>query len=243
MNLYYGDFNSKQDVELQFNVSLEPDVNILFAQYNNEDYSGNATVIFEQNGKLFEVHGSHCSCYGLENQWEPESCTVEDVIKRAENNQFSYVDCDAIKRVIENWSATSHLGLDFNFENLPDANDIVEKLNIQKILDNKDYFINKDIIFKEIKQKISESIKEGVLNSLNKVEVKSYLEINPILKKSLSSEKLNTLILNEFKNIEDILIKKNWKTTTSIQDNHIVFDIQIPSLEKTNKKSRSKRML
>ena len=28
-------------------------------------------------GKLFETHGSHCSCYGFEGQFEPEETTVE----------------------------------------------------------------------------------------------------------------------------------------------------------------------
>lgn len=243
MNLYYGNFNNKEDVANQFCVSLESNVNILYAEYNNEDYSGYATVIFEQNGKLFEVHGSHCSCNGLEGQWSPESCTIEDVIARADNGQFSYVDCSAIKQTVENWSAISHLGLDFNFDNLPDANDIVDKLNIQKILENKEYFFNKDIVLKEIKKNISESIKQGVLNSAKSVEVKNTLDINPILNHHVSSEKLNTLLLNEFKDIQQVLLDKNWKTTISLKDNHIVFNIDIPSLDNTKKKSRTKTML
>lgn len=28
-------------------------------------------------GKLFENHGSHCSCYGFEDQWTPEETTLE----------------------------------------------------------------------------------------------------------------------------------------------------------------------
>ena len=30
-----------------------------------------------ETGKLFETHGSHCSCYGFEGQFEPEETTVE----------------------------------------------------------------------------------------------------------------------------------------------------------------------
>jgi len=44
-------------------------INILFASYSYENYSGDAYVLFEKNGKLFEVFGSHCSCYGLEGQF------------------------------------------------------------------------------------------------------------------------------------------------------------------------------
>ena len=29
------------------------------------------------DGKLYEVHGSHCSCYGFEGQFEPEETSIE----------------------------------------------------------------------------------------------------------------------------------------------------------------------
>ena len=29
------------------------------------------------DGELYEVHGSHCSCYGFEGQFEPEETSVE----------------------------------------------------------------------------------------------------------------------------------------------------------------------
>jgi hypothetical protein len=45
---------------------------ILFATYQTPSYDGAALVIYEQGGKVFEVNGSHCSCYGLEGQWTPE---------------------------------------------------------------------------------------------------------------------------------------------------------------------------
>lgn len=33
--------------------------------------------LFERDGKLYEVNGSHCSCYGFEGQWKPEETTLE----------------------------------------------------------------------------------------------------------------------------------------------------------------------
>ena len=56
--------------------------NILFASYTNENYSGNAFVLFEKDQNLYEVNGSHCSCYGLETYWEPELTTVEAIEDR-----------------------------------------------------------------------------------------------------------------------------------------------------------------
>ncbi len=50
---------------------------ILLASYGTPSYEGYAFVLFRRDGKLWEVNGSHCSCYGLEGQWEPEETTVE----------------------------------------------------------------------------------------------------------------------------------------------------------------------
>ncbi len=57
--------------------------NIIYAIYSYEDYEGSAIVLFERDGKLYEVNGGHCSCYGLEGQWDPEETFVEAIKKRA----------------------------------------------------------------------------------------------------------------------------------------------------------------
>ena len=31
----------------------------------------------KKNKELFEVHGSHCSCYGFEGQWSPKKTSIE----------------------------------------------------------------------------------------------------------------------------------------------------------------------
>ena len=57
--------------------------NLLFAVYKKYEYaSGYAFVLFEQDGVLYEVNGNHCSCYGLENQWDPEETTPESIEHR-----------------------------------------------------------------------------------------------------------------------------------------------------------------
>lgn len=55
---------------------------VLVASYTYEDYSGDAYVLFERGGNLFEVHGGHCSCYGLEGQWEPEEADADAIRHR-----------------------------------------------------------------------------------------------------------------------------------------------------------------
>lgn len=54
-------------------------IRVLLACYTQEYYEGSAFVLFLQDGRLFEVNGTHCSCYGLEGQWEPELTTVQDL--------------------------------------------------------------------------------------------------------------------------------------------------------------------
>lgn len=49
---------------------------ILLASYGTPSYEGYAFVLFKRDGKLWEVNGSHCSCYGLEDQWKPEETTT-----------------------------------------------------------------------------------------------------------------------------------------------------------------------
>lgn len=63
---------------------------ILLASYTYEDYSGSAFVLFRREGKWFEVNGSHCSCYGLENQWEPEEVRPRELYHRITKGTFGF---------------------------------------------------------------------------------------------------------------------------------------------------------
>ena len=77
--MYCGIFSNKEDVANQFEIDLKEieDCNILYASYDCEGYEGTALVIFSKEGKLYEAHGSHCSCMGLEGQWTPEETSLE----------------------------------------------------------------------------------------------------------------------------------------------------------------------
>jgi hypothetical protein len=63
-------------------------VNILLASYTYRDYEGDAFVLFEKGGQLYEVNGGHCSCYGLEGQWEPEETTKESLLHRLDEGKL-----------------------------------------------------------------------------------------------------------------------------------------------------------
>jgi hypothetical protein len=63
-------------------------VEILLASYGQGSYEGDAFVLFRRDGKLYEVSGGHCSCYGLEGQWEPEETTVDALRYRVEHGSL-----------------------------------------------------------------------------------------------------------------------------------------------------------
>lgn len=88
MQIYWGDFENREDVASSFNVTLADDIEIVFAWYTYEDYSGDAFVLYTKGNKLFEVNGGHCSCYGLEDQWEPEVTSVAALRRRNFSNLY-----------------------------------------------------------------------------------------------------------------------------------------------------------
>lgn len=67
-------------------------VNILFASYCYENYSGDAFVLFERDGELYEVNGSHCSCHGLDGQWDEEETNLVTIKHRLNNGRLGKED-------------------------------------------------------------------------------------------------------------------------------------------------------
>jgi len=86
-HVFDGDFEDEQDVlgAFQEDADALQGAFILYATYDIDGYEGSAFVLFERDGQLYEVHGSHCSCYGLEGQWEPEETTVDALVHCIKN--------------------------------------------------------------------------------------------------------------------------------------------------------------
>jgi hypothetical protein len=85
MSIYLNLFEKEEDVLMAYcpPEGATDGVTIHLAWYKDEDYQGDSIVIFEKDGQLFEVVGSHCSCYGLEGQWEPHEISWNDLSKDA----------------------------------------------------------------------------------------------------------------------------------------------------------------
>lgn len=79
--IYHGLFSSLEDVLNDWTMTAEQKeelkrANVLFAAYDHEGWEGDAFLLYELNGKLYEVNDSHCSCYGL-SDFTPEETSVE----------------------------------------------------------------------------------------------------------------------------------------------------------------------
>lgn len=89
---FVGDFSCRENVFNQFSKTDDKDIVICYADYENEGYDGSATVLYYRKSTkmYYEVYGSHCSCYGLENQWDgkagkDEAIVFEELEKRFPN--------------------------------------------------------------------------------------------------------------------------------------------------------------
>lgn len=74
--IFLGGFEDEQDLISEFSLeaSLLERVHIIFADYDLQDEEGEAFVLFEDRGTLYEIHAFYCECDGLEGQWLPEEC-------------------------------------------------------------------------------------------------------------------------------------------------------------------------
>jgi hypothetical protein len=85
-HVYEGDFENWASVAHQFfdnpyfdgykperSTWLGEEPEAVYACYWYEHYEGSAVVVYKRDGQWFLVTGGHCSCYGLEGQWEPEA--------------------------------------------------------------------------------------------------------------------------------------------------------------------------
>jgi hypothetical protein len=78
----FADFeDSRYTDEARSPIDGKENVEVLLASYTYENYSGNAFVLFRDtsNGQLYEVNGSHCSCYGLGGRWDPEPTSIAEL--------------------------------------------------------------------------------------------------------------------------------------------------------------------
>lgn len=82
--MYVGEFTCWKDVSDAYKGDRSswtdsdkvPDIpepqEVVYAYYDSHGYDGTSSVIYREGELYYVVNGSHCSCYGLEGQWQPE---------------------------------------------------------------------------------------------------------------------------------------------------------------------------
>ena len=90
MPIYLNDWRNSGETGLLADFEIENlgGYEVVLASYTYEDYSGEAYVLLKKGGKLYEVHGGHCSCYGLEGQFSPEEVDIHSIRHRVEKGTW-----------------------------------------------------------------------------------------------------------------------------------------------------------
>jgi len=91
-DVYIDGWDDIQGVLQDFKISDKEveGFNVIVAAYDlSGAYSGDAFVLLEKEGKYYEVNGAHCSCYGLEGQFNLEE-SAEEALKFRYDSDFSY---------------------------------------------------------------------------------------------------------------------------------------------------------
>lgn len=86
--VFLADYAGWSDTQLRDHLASEWEADrsiidkfdILLAYESVGDYGCDSSAFLilrgRKDGKLYEVHGGHCSCYGFEGQFEPEDTTA-----------------------------------------------------------------------------------------------------------------------------------------------------------------------
>jgi hypothetical protein len=100
---YSGDFagwpqkNIKQHLidAYQANKDMVDAFDIIVAWQDEGPYGCDSSSFFllkkKKTGQLFEVHGSHCSCYGFEGQFQPEPTTAKYLLSEKFTFSLSHI--------------------------------------------------------------------------------------------------------------------------------------------------------
>jgi hypothetical protein len=88
MSIYIENFDNNADIIAKYDIPADTldGAIVHLAWYGYGDYSGKSLVVLERDGKLYEVNASHCSCYGLEEQWYEEETSWEALEMRNFND-------------------------------------------------------------------------------------------------------------------------------------------------------------
>ena len=98
----FSGFDDESDVMKQFNVvQINGHVLAALDAENAGSYEGRAFVLIVRDGKLYEINGSHCSCYGFEDQWSEEPTFIEALRCRDWGGDYSPAQVSALHALLD----------------------------------------------------------------------------------------------------------------------------------------------
>ena len=83
----------------------------LWAADDTSEYEGYADVIYRVGDRFYWASGSHCSCYGLEDQWSPEEYSRDELVAALLRGRHFWWAADSVAvrdEVLERVSPESH---------------------------------------------------------------------------------------------------------------------------------------
>lgn len=109
--LFLGEFQGHSQAEIlshmanQFQVPLSTfDGHRVIAGYmESGGYDGKAWILIEKEGQLYENYSSHCSCYGHEDQWNPEKTDIRYLKSDKFSSNADEPDATLIKEFLKNY--------------------------------------------------------------------------------------------------------------------------------------------
>lgn len=73
---------------------------VIYSRYDIDGYEGSAILVYELGDKYYLNEGSHCSCFGLEESWNPEEYDLKTLIAVIERRDESYYRKDENKIIL-----------------------------------------------------------------------------------------------------------------------------------------------
>jgi hypothetical protein len=90
LHCYCGGFDCWDDVCRAFNISGK-ELPFVFAAYDFDQCGGDAMVVVSADAETFGmVEGSHCSCYGLEGQWDLTEHSMAEIAQMVADDADNY---------------------------------------------------------------------------------------------------------------------------------------------------------
>lgn len=239
---YFGSFNDKKDVESQFVVSLD-NAKVLFAEYVIRDYCGDAWVIYQENGQLYEVFGSHCSCNGLSDCWSPEKTSVEEILYRIEQGGQSMFNIRHVQEIL-----SSSLDL------LPLASELIEeckKFKVKNLVKDNILLQDENEQMIKFKTELIKSLKLNIEEERLKFKFQFSFNLNKSLKDIVLTSKdvelINDYVSNKLNSINKTLIEKNYSFQNfecEVDDKEVVakYEFDLLSVKNNYVKKKTQQM-